>query len=103
MPKIEFENIREKVRAGDYYVSVHATRQLRKRQLTISDIENVILYGKIIVRDPGAQPNPKCIFLGEDTLKGEVLHVVCSLDPDVRIVTVYFPDEDLWSKDRYRR
>jgi len=48
-------------------------------------------------------PNPKCIFLGEDELKGESIHVVCSLTPETMIVTVYFPDEDLWSKDKFRR
>jgi len=103
MTAINFELVREKVRLGDYYLSIHASKQIRKRNLAIADIENVILHGEIIARDPDAQPNPKCIFLGEDSIKGESLHVVCSLDPGVRIVTIYFPDEDLWSKDRYRR
>ncbi len=99
----DFELIREKVRQGDYYLSVHATRQIRRRQLSIGDVEHAVIYGEIIMRDPDAHPNPKCIFLGEDLEKGESLHVVCALDPDVSVVTVYFPDEDLWSKDRYRK
>lgn len=103
MSTVNFEIIREKVRQGDYFLSVHASKQIRRRQLSIADIESVILYGEIIFRDSNAQPNPKCIFLGEDAIKGESLHVVCSLDPDVRIVTIYFPDEDIWSKDRYRK
>jgi hypothetical protein len=103
MSKIDFEIIRKKVKLGDYYISVHATRRLRSRQLTIADLENAIVNGEIIERDEGAKPYPKCIFLGEDTVKGESLHVVCALIPDALIVTVYFPEQDVWSKDKYRR
>ena len=103
MAALDFNVIREKVRAGDYEISVHATRRLRRRQLTIADLEHAIIYGEIIEHDPTARPFPKCIFLGQDAVKGEMLHVVCSLTPQALIVTVYFPDEDIWSKDRYRR
>ena len=103
MPTVDFEIIREKVKSGDYEISVHALQRLRSRQLTIADLEHAIIYGEIIERDPNAKPHPKCIFLGEDVVKGESLHVVCALTPDTLIVTIYFPDEDVWSKDRYRR
>ena len=103
MPKVDFEIIRDKVKSGDYEISVHATKRLRSRQLTSADLEHAIIHGKIIEHDPEAKPYPKCIFLGEDAVKGESLHVVCSLTPDALIVTIYFPDEDVWSKDRYRR
>lgn len=101
--KIDFDRVREKVISGDYIISVHATHRLRHRQLTIADLEHAIIFGEIIERDTTALPFPKCIFLGEDSVKGESIHVVCSLTPDIMIVTVYFPDEDSWSKDRYRR
>ena len=103
MINVDFDIIREKVKAGDYQISVHATQRLRSRQLTIADLEHAIIHGAIIERDPDARPYPKCIFLGEDATKGESLHVICSLTPDALIVTIYFPDEDIWSKDRYRR
>ena len=103
MAEVDFDLIRVKVESGDYQISVHATKRLRSRQLAIADLENVILKGEIIERDPNAKPYPKCIFLGEDVTKGESLHVVCSLTPGAFIVTVYFPDEDVWSKDKYRR
>ena len=77
--------------------------RLRSRQLTLADLEHAVIHGQIIERDSDAKPFPKCIFLGEDAVKGESLHVVCSLTPDTQIVTIYFPDEDVWSKDRYRR
>jgi hypothetical protein len=103
MAAVDFDIIREKVKTGDYQISVHATKRLRSRQLAIADLENVILDGEIIERDPNAKPYPKCIFLGDDATKGESLHVVCSLMPETLIVTIYFPYEDVWSKDKYRR
>lgn len=103
MRRFDFEQIREKIKSGDYQVSVHATKRLRSRQLTVADLEHAVIYGEIIERDPDAKPYPKCIFLGEDARKGESLHVVCSITPDTMVVTVYFPDEDVWSKDKYRR
>ena len=66
----DFEIIREKIKSGDYEISVHATKRLRTRQLTIADIEHTIIHGEIIERDPDAIPHPKCIFLGEDATKG---------------------------------
>lgn len=103
MATVDFDIIREKVKSGDYEISVHALQRLRSRQLTTADMEHAIIHGEIIERDPNAQPHPKCIFLGEDVVKGESLHVVCALMPDTLIVTVYFPEEDIWSKGRYRR
>jgi hypothetical protein len=103
MDKPDFEKIRDSIKSGDYIISIHASKRLRNRQLTIADLEHAILNGEIIERDPEAKPYPKCIFLGEDAIKGEALHVVCSLTPGTQIVTVYFPEEDMWSKDRVRK
>ncbi len=103
MPKMDFEEIRVKVQRGDYEISVHAFERMRQRGISLEDVENVIIGGTIIERDLDAKPFPKCIFLGFTARKGESLHVVCSLTPQSKIVTVYFPDEDQWSRERYRR
>lgn len=103
MVKIDFEGIRAKVKAGDYQISLHAFERMRKRGITLDDVENAIIYGEIIERDARADPFPKCVFWGFTILKGESTHVVCSITPQSQIVTVYFPDEDKWSRDRFRR
>lgn len=103
MPRIDFAQIRAKVQAGDYEISVHAFERMRQRGITLDDIENAIVYGEIIESDPDATPFPKCIFWGFTVYKGESVHVVCSLTPQSRIVTIYFPDEDKWVRDRIRR
>ena len=103
MSILDFEIIRQKVGEGDYEISVHASKRLRQRGISMVELEHAILAGEIIERDPQARPYPKCIFLGYTKLKGEALHVVCSIAPQTLIVTAYFPDEDRWAQDRIRR
>ncbi len=103
MPNVNFEIIREKVQAGEYEISVHAMERMRRRGITLDDLENAIINGEIVERDTSAQPFPKCIFWGFTVLKGESIHVVCSITPQSKVVTVYFPDEDEWAQDRFRR
>jgi hypothetical protein len=76
---------------------------MRQRGITFDDLEHVVLNGEIIERDPHSKPFPKCIFWGFTVLKGEAIHIVCSIAPQSRIVTIYFPDEDEWARDRFRR
>jgi hypothetical protein len=102
MPRVNFDAIRTSVQTGDYAISVHAFERMRRRGITLDDLESVIINGEIIERDADAMPYPKCIFLGYTVLKGELLHVVCSLTPHSRVVTVYFPDEDEWARGRFR-
>lgn len=103
MPSVDFEQIRSAVESGDYEISVHAFERMRRRGISVNELEEVILHGEIIERDRDARPFPKCIFWGFTMLKGESIHVVCSITPQSRIVTVYYPDEDKWARDRIRR
>ena len=103
MAKVNFESIRAKVEAGEYEISLHAFERMRRRGISLEDVENAIVHGDIIEKDIRAKPFPKCIFWGFTVLKGESIHVVCSITPQSQIVTVYFPDEDKWSWDRFRR
>ena len=103
MPRVDFDSIRIHIRNGDYEVSVHAFQRMRQRGILWRDVEHAILFGEIIERDDNAAPFPKCIFWGFTEQKGESLHVVCSLTPQSKIVTIYFPDEDKWARDRIRK
>ena len=103
MTKIDFEDIRNQVQIGNYEISVHAFERMRRRGITLDDVENAIVNGDIIERDSDAKPFPKCIFWGFTLRKGESIHVICSISSHSRVVTVYFPDEDQWSRGRFRR
>ena len=50
MPQLTIARIRNLVRALDYAVSVHAAEELEDDNLTILDLENILLTGKIIER-----------------------------------------------------
>jgi hypothetical protein len=65
------------------------------------DIEQVLLTGEIIEQNADASPYPTCLVLGW-LPSGDPLHVVCSrgnIEPALRIVTVYEPDDALWKSD----
>ena len=58
MAQVDFEVIRTQVQAGDYEISVHAFERMRQRSITMADLENAIIHGDIIERDPQAKPFP---------------------------------------------
>lgn len=50
---------------------------------------------------PYARPYPSCLVLGW-LISGDPLHIVCSrgdVEPALRIVTVYEPEDALWESD----
>ena len=60
-----------------------------------------MLNGEIIERYPDAQPYPSCLVLGW-LASGDPLHLVCSrgsVEPALRVVTLYEPEDALWESD----
>lgn len=79
----------------------HAAMRLLMRGIPKSDVENVLLHGRIIEKYPSDYPFPSCLILG-GTSNGEPLHVVCSIHSDpneLHIVTAYVPSIDDWEYD----
>lgn len=98
-PGIRF--IRSHVRAKRYRLTKHATIVRIERGITIAEIEQALLNGEIIERYPDAQPYPSCLVLGW-LASGDPLHIVCSrgdVEPALRIVTLYEPEDALWESD----
>lgn len=93
--------IHSHVRARQYRVTSHATIMRLARGIQMRDIEQVLLTGEIIEQNPDATPYPTSLILGW-LPTGDPLHVVCSrgdIEPALRIVTVYEPDDDAWMSD----
>ncbi len=82
MVKVDFEIIREKVKTGDYEISVHAFERMRKRRITLDDLESAIINGDIIEQDVQAKPFPKCIFWGFTVLRNGNL-ITCAFSRGV--------------------
>ena len=99
MPGMRF--IRSHIRAKRYRLTKHATIIRLEREITITEIEQTLLNGEIIEQHPDAQPYPSCLVLGW-LVSGDPLHVVCSrgnIEPALRIVTLYEPEDALWESD----
>ena len=98
-PSMRF--IREHVRTKRYRLTRHVTIVRLERGITIAVLEQALLTGEIVERYPDDQPYPSCLVLGWLT-SGDPLHVVCSkgnLEPALRIVTLYEPEDTLWESD----
>lgn len=98
-PSMRF--IRSHVRAKRYRLTKHATIVRLERGISITEMERALLNGEIIERYSDAQPYPSCLMLGWLT-SGDPLHIVCSrgnVEPALRIVTLYEPEDALWESD----
>ncbi|HAM55134.1 MAG TPA: hypothetical protein DCQ64_06905 [Candidatus Rokubacteria bacterium] len=93
--------IRAHVRAKRYRLTTHATTVRLERSITIPALERALLTGEIIERYPHDRPYPSCLVFGW-LASGDPLHVVCSrgnIEPALRIVTLYEPEDALWGSD----
>jgi len=98
-PSLRF--IRDHIQAKHYRLTKHATIVRLERGITIAELEQALFTGEIIERYPHDQPYPSCLVLGWLT-SGDPLHIVCSrgnIEPALRIVTLYEPEDALWESD----
>lgn len=81
------------------HFSGHATVQMFKRKISVNDIENILLNGRIIKSYPEDKPFPSYLVLG--VVKERVLHIVVSsnIQEDCYIITAYEPDSAIWNED----
>jgi len=93
--------IRNHIQTKRYRLTKHATIVRLERGITIAELERALLNGEIIERYPHDKPYPSCLVLGWLT-SGDPLHIVCSrgnIEPALRIVTLYEPEDALWESD----
>ena len=98
-PSLRF--IRDHIRARHYRLTKHATIARLERSITIPELEQALLNGEVIEQYPEDQLYPSCLALGW-LASGDPLHIVCSrgeIEPALRIVTVYEPEDALWESD----
>ena len=92
---MDIKLIKNSIVADNYEMSLHAIQRALKREIWKDDIEHTIIHGEIIEEYHDDNPYPSCLIYGKDT-KGKILHVVCAFSPIIRIVTLYYPDEEKW-------
>jgi len=80
-------------------ITLHASKRLEQRGISVNDIISCILTGKIIEQYPTDYPYPSCLILG-NSIKNIALHIVVGSDlKTLWIVTAYFPSPDKWMAD----
>lgn len=99
------DEIKEKISKHQYEFSKHAVDQTVVRNISVAEVEEVILAESEIIEDyPDDKYGPSCLILGF-TRSWRALHVQCSYPsrPLIKIITLYEPDPELWSDNRTRR
>ncbi len=79
--------------------SLHAFKRMLERDISDTDVEDVILFGEVIKEYPDDKPYPSKLILKIVT---EIpIHVVVAKDEigACIVVTVYIPDTDIWEAD----
>ncbi|MCY3740260.1 MAG: DUF4258 domain-containing protein [Candidatus Poribacteria bacterium] len=95
--------IRRKIRNGQFEFSQHATDQSIIRQIRVQEIREVIEQCEIIEDYPNDKYGPSCLILGF-TRSRRPLHIQCSYPsrPLVKIITLYEPDPLRWTNFKLR-
>jgi Domain of unknown function (DUF4258) len=91
LAKLTLERLRELVRNLDYSVSLHATEELEDDNLTILDLESVLLTGDIVERQRDRITRETKVIVRGSTVEGETAECVVKLGPSGRlfIITIY--------------
>ncbi len=100
-----FEQIKEKLKKGEYAISDHAIIEGRKDGIdpkTIEKLENAALHGKIIEEYPERKRLLIYSEIEEDALPVHIVIDYAELEEPV-IVTSYVPDSKNWIKNQIRK
>jgi hypothetical protein len=94
--------IRAMIRDRKYVITFHAIRRMEERGVSKADVITLIMNGDIIEEYPDSSPCPSALMVG--TVDCYYCHAVVALcKTHVRIVTVYWPDDDEWIDHRQRK
>lgn len=102
---MDVEDIKDRVRAGNFRFSLHAEMEAEADNLDIAQIVEAILNGEILERYPDTGRGESCLVVG---FAGQTpVHIVCSKRAgNVIVVTVYIPGPpkfiDPWTRQGQR-
>lgn len=88
---IELEWIIQSVKSQAYHYSRHGDKERQNDALTLTEVEQAILNGRIIEQYPDTGRGESCLLVGF-TDGGIPIHLVCSgMEALMVIITVYIP------------
>lgn len=97
--ELDLKDIQEICRLENIEITLHATRRLEQRGISIRDVIACIMNGEIIEQYPDDYPYPSCLILGL-SVAGQCLHVVIGTNMETLwIITAYYPNLQKWQND----
>jgi hypothetical protein len=91
VPQPSISRIRALVRSLNYVVSLHAVGELEDENLTILDLENIILTGRIVERQKDRQTRETKIVIRGRTLDGREAEAIVKVGHTgvLYVITLY--------------
>ncbi len=91
MPQLSISRIRDLVRSLNYVVSLHAAEELEDDNLTILDLENTILTGRIVERQKDRQTRETKVVIHGRILDGREAEAIVKVSPTgaLYVITIY--------------
>ena len=87
----QIEWIHEKIRRGEYYFSKHGDQERQNDNLTVAEVEEALLKGRIIEQYENTGRGESCLVVGF-TETGKPIHIVCGMRGDwLVVITAYIP------------
>jgi hypothetical protein len=91
MTQVSISHLRHLIRTLSYVVSTHATDELEDDNLTVFDLENIVLTGQIVERQRDQVTRETKYVVQGATLEGDAAEVVAKIGYTGKlfIITVY--------------
>jgi hypothetical protein len=99
---MELRIIRSLLKQGKYKITLHAQVRMDQRLITLKELKETILQGKVVETYPHDKPFPSCLVMGK-VRGGFPLYVVCALSDIVHIITTHWLDPTKWLDPTTRR
>jgi len=99
---IKTEWIIKKIKSDEYYFSRHGDQERQNDNLTIIEIEEALISGRILEQYKDKRRGESCLVVGF-TNEGKPIHIVCGKrETQLVIITVYIPSPPKF-KNPYER
>ena len=99
---IDIKDIQKDIKNENYFFSKHGDEERKNDNLTIYEVEEAILNGRILENYQDDKRGESCLVVGFTQL-GKPIHIVCARSGDSTIIiTVYIPSSPKF-KNPYER
>lgn len=91
MPRLSVARLRELIRSRNYVISLHGAEELEDDNLTIHDLENIVLTGRVVERQKDRTTRETKIVTRGRTLDDREAEAVAKVGPTgtLYVITVY--------------